>query len=200
MGARRPQPTSAARCSPTCPTRRRSSCRPPISTATSRSRASTRRSPRASPWAPRALPVARSTAARARRGSRDRRRTRHAHLRPAARDHPRRRSPARGDAVVPRALPGQATRPRAGAGVAAAARRCGACGRSRPPSRDSVGPVAETRTDASGRGRLALAGAGEWLVSTVHMVPNDDHVVSDWESTWGSLWFVRPAAAGRRAR
>jgi uncharacterized GH25 family protein len=80
--------------------------------------------------------------------------------------------------------------PLAGAGLAGAS----------AASRDSVGPVGETRTDASGRGRLTLGGAGEWLVSTVHMVPNDDHVVSDWESTWGSLWFVRPASAGGRAR
>jgi hypothetical protein len=53
--------------------------------------------------------------------------------------------------------------------------------------------VAETRTDAQGRGKLPLAGAGEWLVSTVHMVPNDDASVADWQSTWSSLWFVRPA-------
>jgi hypothetical protein len=58
--------------------------------------------------------------------------------------------------------------------------------------------VGETRTDAQGRGRLALAGPGEWLVSTVHMVPNGDHAVSDWESTWSSLWFVRPAKVAKR--
>jgi len=65
-------------------------------------------------------------------------------------------------------------------------------------SRDSVGPATETRTDATGHGHLALSGPGEWLVSTVHMVPNDDHAVSDWQSTWGSLWFVRPAKVARR--
>jgi len=63
--------------------------------------------------------------------------------------------------------------------------------------RDSVGPVAGTRTDAQGRGKLTLEGAGEWIVSTVHMVPNDDATVADWESTWSSLWFVRSAGRAR---
>ncbi len=60
-----------------------------------------------------------------------------------------------------------------------------------PATRDSVGPSAEARTDAKGHATLALAGAGEWIVSTVHMVPNSDPAAADWQSTWGSLTFAR---------
>jgi hypothetical protein len=61
--------------------------------------------------------------------------------------------------------------------------------------RDSVGPVGETRTDANGHAVLDLEGAGEWLLSTVHMVPSPDPAEADWRSTWGSFTFARAAAA-----
>ncbi len=56
--------------------------------------------------------------------------------------------------------------------------------------RDSVGVRSEGRTDARGLVTLRLEGAGEWLVSTVHMVPAQDRTAADWESTWASLTFV----------
>jgi hypothetical protein len=59
-------------------------------------------------------------------------------------------------------------------------------------ARDSVGARIEGRTDARGRLSLGLAdGPGEWLVSTVHMVPSRDREAADWESTWASLTFAR---------
>lgn len=57
--------------------------------------------------------------------------------------------------------------------------------------RDSVGFVAEARTNARGEARVTLRGAGEWLVSTVHMVPSEDHATADWQSLWASLTFAR---------
>lgn len=57
--------------------------------------------------------------------------------------------------------------------------------------RDSVGPRAEARSDAAGRVSLRLDGAGEWLVSAVHMAPARGREDADWESTWASLTFVR---------
>jgi uncharacterized GH25 family protein len=57
--------------------------------------------------------------------------------------------------------------------------------------RDSVPPVAESRTDAHGECTLSLAGGGEWMVNVVHMVPSDDRRVSDWQSLWASLTFAR---------
>jgi uncharacterized GH25 family protein len=58
-------------------------------------------------------------------------------------------------------------------------------------ARDSVGPAAEARSDAAGVATLAIRGAGEWLVSGVHMVPSDDPAAADWQSYWASLTFVR---------
>jgi uncharacterized GH25 family protein len=58
-------------------------------------------------------------------------------------------------------------------------------------ARDSVGPAAEARTDAQGVARLALEGAGEWILSTVHMVPATNPADADWQSTWASLTFAR---------
>ena len=63
-------------------------------------------------------------------------------------------------------------------------------------ARDSVGMALQVRTDARGEARLALAGDGEWLVSTVHMIPCADKAVADWESWWASLTFAR-GPAGR---
>jgi uncharacterized GH25 family protein len=64
-------------------------------------------------------------------------------------------------------------------------------------TRDSVGPSAETRTDAQGHAALNLPGAGEWILSTVHMVPAADPAEADWQSTWGSLTFARLAKSRR---
>jgi hypothetical protein len=58
---------------------------------------------------------------------------------------------------------------------------------------DSVGPVAESVTDASGEARLVLVAAGEWLIATVHMVPCPEPKEADWESWWASLSFARAA-------
>jgi uncharacterized GH25 family protein len=58
-------------------------------------------------------------------------------------------------------------------------------------ARDSVPPVMEGRTDAKGLLTLRLAGAGEWLLSSVHMIPSADREEADWESYWASLTFAR---------
>jgi len=62
-----------------------------------------------------------------------------------------------------------------------------------PETRDSTGVVAKVRTDPHGRAILAVGKAGEWLVSTVRMVPCREPDVADWESTWASLTFARIA-------
>jgi len=62
-----------------------------------------------------------------------------------------------------------------------------------PAMRDSVGPAWEGRTDANGEASVPVAEAGEWLVNAVHMVPCPDPAQADWESTWASLTFARPA-------
>ncbi|MEP7028398.1 MAG: DUF4198 domain-containing protein [Candidatus Eisenbacteria bacterium] len=64
--------------------------------------------------------------------------------------------------------------------------------------RDSVGPAAQTRTDAAGHAALDLPGAGEFLLSTVQMVPASDPAEADWRSTWGSFTFARATAPRRR--
>jgi hypothetical protein len=53
----------------------------------------------------------------------------------------------------------------------------------------------QARSDAGGRVTLPTREAGEWLVSVVHMEPCRERSVADWESTWASLTFVRPAGA-----
>jgi uncharacterized GH25 family protein len=63
-----------------------------------------------------------------------------------------------------------------------------------PATRDSVGATFETRTDADGRATLRIGSSGEWLISSVHMVPCTDPE-ADWESWWASLTFAGPAAA-----
>lgn len=60
-----------------------------------------------------------------------------------------------------------------------------------PATRDSVGPSVEARTDRNGIAEIALERPGEWLVSTVHMVPSSNRAVADWESLWASLTFAR---------
>jgi len=61
-----------------------------------------------------------------------------------------------------------------------------------PARRDSVGPAAEARTAKDGTATLDVAGPGEWLIATVHMVRSSDRKAADWESRWSSLTFGRP--------
>lgn len=58
-------------------------------------------------------------------------------------------------------------------------------------SRDSVGPTLEARTSGRGEASLMLDGAGEWLISTAHMIPSEDRAAADWESQWSSITFAR---------
>ena len=60
-----------------------------------------------------------------------------------------------------------------------------------PETRDSTAVVAKVRTDARGRVTLSVKAAGEWLFSTVHMVPCREPDQAEWESTWASLTFAR---------
>ena len=62
-------------------------------------------------------------------------------------------------------------------------------------TRDSVGVAWQGRTDSHGRVTVPVAAQGEWIVSVVHMVPCPDSSEADWESTWASLTFERPAPA-----
>lgn len=62
-----------------------------------------------------------------------------------------------------------------------------------PAERDSVPPATEGRTDARGLVTLRIAHSGEWLLSSVHMVPSRDRSEADWESYWASLTFARVA-------
>ncbi len=61
-------------------------------------------------------------------------------------------------------------------------------------SRDSIGVAWSGRTDTRGEITLSMTQPGDWLLSTVHMVPCPDHSEADWESTWASLTFERAAA------
>jgi uncharacterized GH25 family protein len=98
--------------------------------------------------------------------------------------------PTREGAVAVRAT--YRGRPLAGSLVRAWRRPVGAGERPfDPATRDSLGPVAQARTDRDGIAQLALSGAGEWMLSTVHMIPSADHQEADWESYWASLTFVR---------
>jgi uncharacterized GH25 family protein len=65
-------------------------------------------------------------------------------------------------------------------------------------ARDSIGPVAESRTDENGRVALFADRGGEWMVATVHMVPCPDPRQADWESWWASLTFARPPVPVKR--
>lgn len=60
-------------------------------------------------------------------------------------------------------------------------------------ARDSVPPVARVRTGRDGTARLPVAGDGEWMIATVHMVPSADRDAADWESWWASYTFAREA-------
>lgn len=59
--------------------------------------------------------------------------------------------------------------------------------------REPVKPSAEARTDKNGIAVLPIEGAGEWLLSAVHMIPSADRKEADWESRWASLTFGRAA-------
>src|SRR5262245_3684654 len=98
--------------------------------------------------------------------------------------------PSRGATVAVRAL--FRGRPLAGALVRAWNRplRAGAHPTD-AAARDSVPPVTEARTDAHGIATLRLDAPGEWLVSSVHMIPSGDREEADWESYWASLTFAR---------
>lgn len=56
---------------------------------------------------------------------------------------------------------------------------------------DLTEPSISVRTDREGRAVLPIAAPGQWLVSTVHMVPCREPDDADWESTWASLSFAR---------
>jgi uncharacterized GH25 family protein len=47
------------------------------------------------------------------------------------------------------------------------------------------------RTDAQGRGRIALPAAGPWLLNAVHMTDSNTAGVH-WQSWWASMTFARP--------
>jgi len=83
-------------------------------------------------------------------------------------------------------------KPLAGALVRAWNRPLAGAGRpADPAARDSVGMVAEARTDARGMVTLDTSRAGEWLVSAVHMTASEDRTEADWQSRWASLTFAR---------
>jgi uncharacterized GH25 family protein len=64
--------------------------------------------------------------------------------------------------------------------------------------RDSTGAVWQGRTDRGGEVTAPVAEPGEWLLATVHMIPSRDPVAADWESTWASFTFARPAGGAAR--
>ncbi len=60
-----------------------------------------------------------------------------------------------------------------------------------PSRREAVERTIEGRTGTNGEIVLTLSGSGEWLVSTVRMIPSARPDEADWESTWASLTFHR---------
>ena len=64
--------------------------------------------------------------------------------------------------------------------------------------RDSLAMAWQARTDARGELAVPCVAPGEWLVSTVTMEPSHAPAEADWESTWASLTFARPAGAGAK--
>ena len=52
--------------------------------------------------------------------------------------------------------------------------------------------LAEARTDAAGRARLALDRKGPWLVNAVHLIPAQKKSGAQWETLWASLTFEIP--------
>jgi hypothetical protein len=106
--------------------------------------------------------------------------------------------------LVPASAPGEPTlrlrvlwngRPLAGALVKAWCTPLSAEGLPRPVfARDSVSVAWQGRSDGAGAVTIPTRASGEWLVSTVHMIPCPDRSAADWESTWASLTFARAAA------
>jgi len=114
--------------------------------------------------------------------------------------------------LVPRSLPGAGPTlrvrvlwrgaPLANALVKTWCQPFGADGAMRPATeRDSVAVAEAVRSDARGEVSLDVHAAGEWLVSTVRMIPVVDAAktapgtpAADWESTWASLTFARLAS------
>jgi len=66
-------------------------------------------------------------------------------------------------------------------------------------ARDTMQVASGTRTDRDGVVEVPVADAGEWLIGVVHMVPSSDPV-AEWESSWASLTFARPASGRGRTR
>jgi len=60
-------------------------------------------------------------------------------------------------------------------------------------ARDSIGVAWQARTDPRGEVAVPVAQPGEWLLSVVRMLPSAVRSEADWESTWSSLTFERPA-------
>ena len=45
------------------------------------------------------------------------------------------------------------------------------------------------RTDANGQMTFTLDQRGQWMVSTVHMIPVENNPEGDYQSFWGNLTF-----------
>ncbi len=58
--------------------------------------------------------------------------------------------------------------------------------------RDRPAAKVSARSDAQGRVRLKLDGAGFWLVKAVHMISAPKDSGAEWESFWASLTFEIP--------
>lgn len=73
-------------------------------------------------------------------------------------------------------------------------------GRDFRPQNVTGGPIAQvhdgSRTDGRGEATLTIDAPGEWLVGAVHMIPSRAPEEADWESTWATLTFGRPAGGG----
>jgi uncharacterized GH25 family protein len=65
--------------------------------------------------------------------------------------------------------------------------------------KDHPARTVTARTDAQGRVRLRLDGAGVWLVKAVHMIAAPPGSGAEWESFWASLTFALPAHPLRSA-
>jgi hypothetical protein len=58
---------------------------------------------------------------------------------------------------------------------------------------DSIAPPPQrVRTDAEGRATCDISRSGEYMISTVHMVPPTASEKADWVSHWATLSFARP--------
>ena len=98
--------------------------------------------------------------------------------------------PSRAEAISVRAL--FRGRPVAGALVLAWRRPLGQDARPLDAAaRDAVSPASRARTGPDGVATMSLAGPGEWMLSSVHMIPSSDEALADWESYWASLTFAR---------